>query len=601
LIGKKLSDNYRFEVGAAYQRKSLAFDSSFAPANYQLAQDLLRLGEDAIGWELASKVAEQDPYNVVAHNLMTLSDRLKGFTILEADGIQVRMEKREAEIYGDRVLDLLLEAKRVLCKKYDVTPRAAILVEIYPEQKDFAIRTFGLPGGEGFLGVCFGRVITANSPASQGPNPSNWESVLWHEFCHAVTLEKTQNRMPRWLSEGISVYEERQRDASWGQAISPTYREMLLDEKLTPVSQLSGAFLRPPTPLHLQFAYYQSNLVIQFLVEEYGQESIGKLLTELGNGLSINDAIGRVMRPIETIDQQFAQYAKAHALAFGKDADWTRVSEPREGMLELFGIDDPLLDLPNKSKDDESTKPEATPTDEKSADNAEDSDGSKDNVWELLGSASAHAKAEEWDKAKAPLERLVELGVIYDERGGPLEQLAIVYRELDDDANELKTLELIDARSSDSLASLSRLIEISQEKEDWKSMLKYAKKWLAVQPLLPTGHLAVLAAAEQLDQHEESSKALLALKRLDPIDPAGLDLKLAEVQAKMGQDDLARRSVLRALEYAPRYRKAHQLLLKLNKQDAAPEPVSVDASAEVDDNGSDLPASQSQDTKEESQ
>ncbi len=157
-------------------------------------------------------------------------DRLKGFRLLEADGIQVRMDEREAEIYGGRVLKLLAEAKQVLCEKYDVSPRAPIIVEIFPQQKDFAIRTFGLPGGEGFLGVCFGRVITANSPASQGATPSNWESVLWHEFCHAVTLEKTKNRMPRWLSEGISVYEERQRDPSWGQSMTPIYREMMLDE-----------------------------------------------------------------------------------------------------------------------------------------------------------------------------------------------------------------------------------------------------------------------------------------------------------------------------------------------------------------------------------
>ena len=44
--------------------------------------------------------------------------------------------------------------------------------------------------------------------AAQGETPSNWEAVLWHEFCHAVTLKATANRMPRWLSEGISVYEE---------------------------------------------------------------------------------------------------------------------------------------------------------------------------------------------------------------------------------------------------------------------------------------------------------------------------------------------------------------------------------------------------------
>ena len=47
-------------------------------------------------------------------------------------------------------------------------------------------------GGAGFLGVCFGSVITANSPASQSASPANWQSVLWHEFCHVVTLQKTK-------------------------------------------------------------------------------------------------------------------------------------------------------------------------------------------------------------------------------------------------------------------------------------------------------------------------------------------------------------------------------------------------------------------------
>ena len=121
-------------------------------------------------------------------------------------------------------------------------------MEIFPEQKDFAVRTFGMPGGEGFLGVCFGSVITANSPASQGGSPSNWKAVLWHEFCHVVTLHKTNNKMPRWLSEGISVYEERQADPAWGQSMNRRYREMILDGGLTPVSELERRVPRAAQP-----------------------------------------------------------------------------------------------------------------------------------------------------------------------------------------------------------------------------------------------------------------------------------------------------------------------------------------------------------------
>ncbi len=49
--------------------------------------------------------------------------------------------------------------------------RQPVIVEIFPQHKEFAVRTFGLPGADGLLGVCFGRVITANSPASQGEHP----------------------------------------------------------------------------------------------------------------------------------------------------------------------------------------------------------------------------------------------------------------------------------------------------------------------------------------------------------------------------------------------------------------------------------------------
>lgn len=50
LIGRKLSQKYRFAEGAALQREALKWDAAFAPAKIQLAQDLLRLGKDDEGW-----------------------------------------------------------------------------------------------------------------------------------------------------------------------------------------------------------------------------------------------------------------------------------------------------------------------------------------------------------------------------------------------------------------------------------------------------------------------------------------------------------------------------------------------------------------------
>ncbi len=81
------------------------------------------------------------------------------------------MEPREADLYGRRVLDLLGRARKTLCERYGAEPPSPVIVEIFPQRKEFAVRTFGLPGADGLLGVCFGRVITANSPAIAGGEP----------------------------------------------------------------------------------------------------------------------------------------------------------------------------------------------------------------------------------------------------------------------------------------------------------------------------------------------------------------------------------------------------------------------------------------------
>ncbi len=328
LIGRELSRKYRFLEGSTYQRRALLYEPGYQKAKIQLAHDLLRLGQELEGWKLAEEVFDADQYNVVANNLVALRDNLSKFATVERNGFVVRMDRREAEVYSELVLELLDEASEKLTAKYGVELQKPVFIEIFPRQQDFAIRTFGLPGGAGFLGVCFGRVVTMNSPAAQGASLTNWRSVLWHEFCHVVTLQKTKNKMPRWLSEGISVYEERLANPAWGDSLNPRYREMILGDDLTPVSELSAAFLSPKSPEHLQFAYYESSLVVQFLVAEFGDEALVKVLDELSIGTPINDALRRHTAPSEFLDKKFNDYARKLANDLAAKADWTKPANP---------------------------------------------------------------------------------------------------------------------------------------------------------------------------------------------------------------------------------------------------------------------------------
>lgn len=530
LIGKKLSQKYRFAEGAARQREALQLDPSYLPAKMQLASDLLRLGEVEEGWKLAEEVYDEDGYNVVAHNLVTLQENLAKFRTLEADGIVLRMDAREAEIYGQRVLDLLVRAKETLCAKYDVTLERPIIVEMFPRQEDFAIRTFGLPGGAGFLGVCFGTVITANSPASQGENPSNWEATLWHEFCHVVTLNKTNNKMPRWLSEGISVYEERQADPTWGQTINPRYREMMLSPELTPVSELSGAFLSPKSPLHLQFAYYESSLVVEFLVEKYGLETLQRILVDLGVGMPINDALARYAGSLDALNAEFTEYARQKAAEMAPQADWSEPDLPRRAPTPVVAAW--VEQNPN-------------------------------NYAALTRLARQLIAEQRWEEAKEPLAKMRELYPADAGVDNPYRMLARVHRELGQSDEERAVLEKLAELSADDVEAFLRLAELTAAAEDWEASAKYTGRLLAVNPLRRDVHRSAAAAAEKTGDDALALDSFRALLLLDPIDPAELHLRVATLLQQKGALADARRHALLALEETPRYRAAHQRLLEI--------------------------------------
>ena len=536
LIGRKLSQKYRFAEGAARQRQALKFDPGFIPAKMQLAQDLLRLGDDEEGWQLVEQVQEADPYDVVAFNLITLRDRLAKFTTLTSEHFLLRMDPRESAIYGEEALAFLEKAHETLTKKYGLQLRQKTIVEIFPEQKDFAIRTFGLPGGAGYLGVCFGRLITANSPASRSDSPSSWQAILWHEFCHVVTLTLTKNKMPRWLSEGISVFEERQARGTWGEKMKPRYRAMILGEDLTPVSELSGAFLKPKSPAHLGFAYYESSLVVEYLIERFGIENMKAILGDLAKGVAINTAIAAHAQPIEKIDEEFAERAQALAKATGPTLDWAK---PKPGDLRSdAALEEFVKNNPN-------------------------------NFEALMQQAAKLIRAKEWAEAKVPLQKLIELYPNQYEPDSAYALLARVHRELHEADAELAILKKLTELSAEATEAFERLIELARERQDWPEMLANAERYAGVNPLSPLPHRAKAEADEALGKKSVAIAGYRTVLQLDPLDPAEVHYRLARLLRETG-DPAAKRELLLALEEAPRFRAALKLLLEMQPAERAP-------------------------------
>jgi len=478
----------------------------------------------------------------VAYNLVTLHDNISKYQFVTNDNFSLRMTAHEGGIYGHRALDLLQRARTTLGDKYNFRPDKRTLVEVFPEQKDFAIRTFMMPGGEGFLAVCFGNVITANSPASQVATPVNWHAVLWHEFCHVVTLGLTKNKMPRWLSEGISVFEERQANPAWGQSMTPRYREMVLNGELTPVGNLSAAFLTAKTPLHVQFAYYESSLVVEYIVQKFGLEALKKILHDLGDGAEINSAIAKHTAPMDQIEKEFAKFAKDLAEQLGRELEWTR-PKPGAQLGGEFG-----LELHPK------------------------------NYYRLTREAKKLLTEKKYQEAKEPLKTVLDN---YPEDSGAdnaYSLLAAAQRGLTQTDEERETLSKLASIDPTALDAYSRLMEIGAEKKDWNNVSQNAERFLAVNPLVPLPYQYLGRAAEEGGQPKDAIAAYRTLLKLDPPDPAESHFRLAKLLRQTG-DPGAKRHVLQSLEDAPRYREALRFLLELNSAGATNQTATTEPKA----------------------
>ncbi|NNE93447.1 MAG: hypothetical protein HKN23_17515 [Verrucomicrobiales bacterium] len=541
-IGRVLSRNYRFAEGAASQRRALEMDPDFLPAKLQLAHDLLRLGKEDEAFALAKEVSESDPYEILAYNLSILEQQIAKFETVESDHFTVRMPANEMKIYGDRVVDLLEESYDVLSKKYGLKLEDRVLVEFFPEQQDFAIRTFGNLGGAGILGACFGSVVTMNSPGGLAHGKNNWEATLWHEFAHVVTLTLTKNKMPRWLSEGISVYEEMQRDPTWGQRMTPRYRTMILEDgDLTPISELSSAFLNPKSGEHIMFAYYESYLVVEYLVEKYGMDSFRNILTDLADGVLINDAIAKHTTEMSELEEAFADYVEELAENLAPGVDWNQPEPDEVNPRNALAVAAYLKKNPK-------------------------------NFWARQTHTSNLLGQKQWDQAVKSADELIKLFPDYVDGGNGYFFKAAAYRALEQPEQEADVLRQLAEKSSEAHTAYTRLMDLDLAGENWKELLANANRAAALNPFMKQIHYCRGCALEATGQVGEAVTSFEKLLRLRPTNPSEVRFRLAKL-LKPEDESRSRRYLLDALSESPRYREAHDLLLEF---EPAPEPEGKD-------------------------
>ncbi|MEK7865327.1 MAG: hypothetical protein AAB434_01500, partial [Planctomycetota bacterium] len=183
-------------------------------------------------------------------------------------------------------------------KRYEFEPHQPVTLELFPFHNDFSARTIGLPGLPA-AGACLGRVVATLSPrAKEEMGPFNWGAVLWHEVAHVFAVQQSDEKTPRWFTEGLSTYEEKRYVEGWefsgGGGWSSDLRLKTFQNyhlaKLIPLDRLNEGFGGGD----VIFYYYYASLIHEFTEKTWGFEKIPQMLKKYAEGKKDPEAFKEV-------------------------------------------------------------------------------------------------------------------------------------------------------------------------------------------------------------------------------------------------------------------------------------------------------------------
>ena len=547
-IADTFGNNYLFSEAVEFARAAINSDPEYWQGYTLLGSNLIRLGEEEEGKANLEIGFENDPFNVLTSNMLKVFDTLETYSTLESEHFKVNMSGNDADILWPYLEPLLEEGWDTLTAKYGYEPEGPILIEVFENTADFAVRSVGLPDIGPLVGICFGKVITLISPDTLS---ANWQEIVWHEFMHVITLQMTNNRMPRWLSEGISVWEEREGRPYWGRSQGLDLVRAAKEEKLLHVRDLNSGFSGARDNADLGFAYFQSYLVVDYITEEYGFSKLREFIDQYAIVKDESERFNEVFQlSLEEFNTGFQRWIDQRVEEINVYVHSEDV--PDEGEGHGHGIRENssaiLAELYN---------------------NASLKQHMRARIQENERDFQAHLqlgivlfKEEDFEQAKFHLLTANSMLPSYTGYPSPALVLAQIFEREGNQQERLKWLEVLLENLQHDYDSAVLLAEDALENENFERANYYIDRAIQVDPYRSGVHELKARYADEIGDAELAVTEYEVLLKLEINDPVEARTDLAEAYLNNGQLDKAKESVLYALEIAPSYRRAQEVLLE---------------------------------------
>jgi cellulose synthase operon protein C len=527
----------KYREAVELDRKAVALSPRLFPAYASMGMNLMRIGDLKEGRAMVQLAFDGDPFNVWAFNTLDLLDQMEKFTTVRSEHFVFKMAKEDEPVLPPYAIKLAEEAYARLTTRYGFTPEGPLQIEIFPDEGGFAVRTLGLPG-LGALGVCFGKVVALDSPRARQTGDFNWGSTLWHEFAHVMTLQMTRHNIPRWFSEGLSVYEEQKARAGWGDDLTAAFIKAYKDGKLLKVSELNAGMMRPKTPEQIELSYYQAGLFCSMIEEKFGFDKIKQSLLLFAENKSTDEVFRQILGwDTKTMDAQYAAFLDARLKPVAPGLNFQNLTAqaeagapPDRAMLEA---------LVKKSPDD---------------------------FFANLQLGTRLQEEKSYAAAETFLKKAQSLFPAFVEPGNAYQALSEMYLALGREQDALAQFNSWANYDETSVVPLVRAAEIYRKRKDWVNEAKVLDLSVYIDPYDTKVHGLLGDAALEAANWPAAIAAYQVLLRLNPPDPAGAHYNLARAYLGAGKQAEAKLETLRALEIAPTFEKAQQMLLKLNEK-----------------------------------
>jgi tetratricopeptide (TPR) repeat protein len=308
VLGQHLGALYRFADSLPYLLRARQNYPNDVDTLVTLGRALIYSGrgDEAYKHFKRSREIERGFVRPWRDNQMALQERLdSSYQRYERGNFIFVLHPDEVPVMLPYLSDTYERAWRVLGSKYGTYPGCKVRVEKFHRFGDFSVRTVGFKGF-GALGACFGCFITSVSPqAPEIRQQFSWKVTAWHEFSHVLHLELSKARVPRWLTEGMAVFEEMGLDASFDRRMERELKTALVNDSIFGLTELNNAFRGPK----ILFGYYQGGLIAKYLAREYGFAKLVELVKAYGEDKNTPQIFREVLGlSPQQFDAAFKQY-----------------------------------------------------------------------------------------------------------------------------------------------------------------------------------------------------------------------------------------------------------------------------------------------------